>query len=316
LREAIHAGAALLEEADTTGLGGLLRTRASSFQDLTAAGGALDAARQEVQTALAGIPGLYLPDHSLPREGSGRVIYNLRADGSWDGSLTRAKSSPSYVPKIQDFLADMENVQWNLPRALNDSELMYRARDEGHPARPAFDAWRRQLWDVAARSNREHLFGSYLIVKCQAALNSPDAYAALARKLSDDLPRFARAMRDAAEDACVSDAPDHHAGYPARTVPKRPFHTEDELLSSDLCPNPLIGTLNDLATDICSSFGRRPDSRTLKTLARAQELWIVKVSGKVYKVYFKDKKTYPECHQRPNSRLEQEQARKAQKPAD
>jgi hypothetical protein len=189
-RELVGLATAFADEAGRSGLEGALQQRAKQFKEITSSGSPLDNAAQALHAALEGSK-LYLPDFDAPGRRT-RFARSVRLNKLWT---------------IADYLADLEKVRWNLPKALEDADDMDRL--DAEPAmKQAFKAWRQALGAVVVQVDREHLFGCHLLLECQAAqaslASSSDNHEDLRRRLAPGLCRFLRAMQDAVEHLVLS----------------------------------------------------------------------------------------------------------------
>jgi hypothetical protein len=77
-------------------------------------------------------------------------------------------------------------------------------------------------------------------------------------------------------------------------------HARQEAVPPEFPKGPITGTLEYLATLICVQYHRASDPRGLKQLAVQREIWIQKLTGQCYKVYFPEASAV--IHSRINAR--------------
>jgi len=293
LGKLMRLAATFAKALTVAGLGDELRRRADAFGQLIGEGSEFDNRRRAAHVRLneAG-KNFFLPDWSATRWWSQSPVAVLDQNGQPTEEFSHYSRPPNYLSKVVDRWDDCERTRWDMPGALKDVEavlgLKWEARDK-----QVFEEWRRALWDVIVSSDSEHLFGSYLLAACQDAVapgtSSVDDHESLLNRLADDPARFSRVMKDAAQDLLLSD------GQPPSEMPSSPAprnnwcHSKDEPVPVEFSLGPLAGTLLRLTGLICPFYDKEADPRALKRLGTVEAIWIQKVTGQCYKVFFPDK---------------------------
>jgi hypothetical protein len=318
LGELVRRAAAVAEALTATGGGDELRRRAAEFDSLTAAGSSFDAAREEVCSHLsqegANLP---LPEYSARAVGSGRKYPDLNADGSWAGTFSGRVSYPDRLPEVSERWADRERTRWDLGAALEDAKAVL-ALQLSPTQEALFSGWRDQVWGVLLRADQGHYLGSFLLVECQKAVDPatarPDDYDALLGRLAVDPVRFAGAIKAAAEHLFHSCDPAPQPPPPGPAPAAAGCHPVTEPIPADFKLGPITGTLKWLAELLCPSYEYESDPRALKRLGEAGAVWVQRVKGKSYKVYFKedDRVIYARANLRDMERKKQKQEANAQ----
>jgi hypothetical protein len=298
--ELIRLATQFADALTEAGVGDELHRRAREFEALTGSGSPFDQARLAVLAELGreGVK-LYLRDHSE------RLLYQRRVidfSENGHGFVEITNIYPNYLPKVRDRLADPEPTRWDLTVALEDAEAILRI--ELSPDQEAiFKPWRQVVWEAVVRSERGHLFGSYLLAECQRAMSlderSREAYLSLRSRLEMDPPRLARAIQEAAGDLQTAGGPAREAPPPGPAAERGGYHPESEPRPAEFTLGPLVGNLKVLAAVIGPSFGYGKDRRSLQRLGKDNAIWVGKVRGQCYKVFFRgeDRTIYATANQ-------------------
>jgi hypothetical protein len=318
IADLVRLATALADEAGRVGLADVLQKRVTRFLDVTSDASSFGTARRTAQETLAA--GLEAQADLLrPRGGgdfylkafpnampTGRMIEDCR------GCMVPEMTYDNGLPGVVKFLSDTDRVRWHLPTALADADRMVAELQVPAETMRILTAWRRECGSVAVSAEREHLFGSYLLLECQAALaslsDSSVRYTAFLGRLADDRARFRQAMYRAAEDARLSEAREPNLDTSRIPAVKGPYHHLLEPRPNVFAFGPLAGTLSELAGDICPAYGKKKDRRRLRKLGLQGDLWLVQLSGQTYKVWFRDQRIYAECNGRQMRRNEQKGA--------
>jgi len=181
------------------------------------------------------------------------------------------------------------------------------------------------LWSLLGRMDREYLFGCYLLVESQSAseLTGPEQvrYDSLLDLIREFYPYISKYIQGAGDYLCAVVKDSSHVKKEIRTTedtvvplpPKAPeeppsqsedgrvkppppvvtskgncFHDVSEPLPVEFTRGPIAGTLTYLAELICPLYGAAKDARNLKNRGAAGEVWIQKITGQSYKVFFKE----------------------------
>jgi hypothetical protein len=208
-----------------------------------------------------------------------------------------------------------------------------------------FGAWRDALWELITRCEGEHLFGASLLDACQKATapgrSDRAGYTALLRRLAegpadptegirsrwqgswpwatlaDGQATVAGLLQEAAEDLFLFDGQLGSTPPPASVQGGTWWHAVTERIPAEFTHDePIAGTLQYLADLICREYGPEPDRRGLKRLGQDRIIWIQKVRGQSYKVYFRktDRLIFSKVNGADIERKKQQRAQKAQKP--
>jgi hypothetical protein len=323
LEEFVRLAAAFAEALKHAGLSRQLRRRALKFEKLTAPGSPFDTARHDAEKTLSKFrvaPGLYLPEISAPRLPTKNLVPDLDEQGGWTGMFDCDWRHPEYLPTVAERWADRERTRWDLRTALTDVEAVLGLKLAASAQR-AFEGWKRALWDINLLSERKHLFGSYLLTKCQvvrAPGANADDYQALLDRLEEAPVRLSREMKNAAEDIFHSGGPICQSPDPTPIPADKEIHAADEPLPPEFPHGPIAGTLKYLAELICPLYEKEPSGRALKLLCSRKSIWLQKISGQSYKVYFRDtdRSHFARVNVRDMEHKQQKQAEKVQKEAN
>ena len=302
--ELVRLAVGFAHELVEAGAGDELTRRATLFDALTGPGSTFDEARQGADARLncQGCT-LKLPDYSAPSPGPGRLVAETLGDGSF--MFVRNRCYPNCVDEIRPRVVDRDWARWHLPILLDDVQRLLDL-EMSDSQRQDFQRWQHELWSLSIRSDREHLFGCYLLAECWKALepntSSPERCQRLEERFAKETERLAKVMQDAAEYLYLLAQEEHGqapVGAPSSGAPAIRtdwFHTQDENRPSRYAHGPVAGSLKQLAAAICPSFNYRRDPRSLKLLGRKGPIWIEKVSGHSYKVFFEDQKLFAEAN--------------------
>jgi hypothetical protein len=282
-------------ELHRAGGGEVLTNRSDEFGRLTAPGSEFDRARNEAHNLLASPgEGLCQPGPSPSRRSPTR-----------DDPYRHPSIARSDIRRIHRDLAQLERVRRHLPSTSEDVERLL-GRRPADQERQVLQRWQREVWCLSRLCEQDHLFGAHLLARCRKARDprtgDPEALHALLQELGEDILRAVRSIQDAAVyllarlPAEVKSSGD--AGIEAEPSDSAKWlcHTVDETPTAEFKFGPIQGTLTSLAKSLCPSFECEPDRRAVKRLADRRAIWVQKISGQCYKVYFKDQKTYAEAN--------------------
>jgi hypothetical protein len=282
-----------------------LARRAQAFADQTGPGSGLDQAREAVLHLLTAAqePQLYIPDLSAKPLGPGRRVFNE------DWIVTVELQYPNYVGTIADRLADRDFPWREMATALDGAKRLLGLEVADAPA-GVIRRWHQELWTFHLRCEREHLLGSWLLERCHDAVDPTRARAEEHEALRGILPghgdclvealkNAAEALYDFAEGSAQGGSPNAVPGQANTPAPGTQegtwFHGEAEKVPNEYAHGPVIGSLKELARMICPSFGYKADRRGVIRLASSGQIWVQKISGQSYKVFFKEKNEYAEA---------------------
>jgi hypothetical protein len=317
--EFVRLAAAYADELTHGGQGDELRRRAAAFDTLIAPGSPLDNARTNAQAVVTKLRArLHISDAAPKPLKSGRRRILIDPD---PGDVVYIPERPECLRPGQACRLDRERVRWDMAAAMEDAEALLRyelpPEELPPPDRQVLEQWHQAVWEARISMDQEHLLGAYLLAECQKALDpacsTPRRYKEVVELLLKTPERHVKALKDAAEDLFLT------AGQPvgpaSSTSVSRPgrFHLPDEPRAEEFTFGPIAGTLKFLARMVCPQLHRSKDPRTLERLDAEGQIWTEKVSGQLYKIYFKDQAIYARAHALELSEKPQQQASKAQK---
>jgi hypothetical protein len=250
--------------------------------------------------------------------GSGRRTPDLNADGSWAGTFSGRLSYPDHLPKVREQWADRERTRWGLGAALEDVNAVL-GLELSPTQKTLLGRWRDEVWKVLVRSDQGHCFGCFLLVACRKAVDPATSgtadYEATLGRLAEDPVRFAGVIKAAAEHIFHSCDPAPQPPPPGPAPAAAGCHSVTEPIPADFKLGPITGTLKYLAELLCPSYEYESDPRALKRLGEAGAVWVQRVKGQSYKVYFKedDRVIYARANLRDMERKKQKQEANAQK---
>jgi hypothetical protein len=295
--EFTRLAAAGADELIRAGCGGELGRRATAFDTLTEVGSPLDNARASAHAAVTSLRArLDIPDRSAKPLSPPRR--ELRV-GPKSLEVVWVKVYPNFLEKVEARWADCQHVRWNLGLTLEDVDALLR-EDLPPDDRQVLERWHQALWEVHTRVNQEHLLGSYLLAECQKALDpawsTPQRYREVVELLLKAPDYHIKAIKDAAVDLFLTASQPAGPTPPVRDMATSRFHPPNEPHGAEFKFGPIAGNLKSLARMVCPQYHQSKDPRALERLDAAGEIWVEKVTGQLYKVYFKDQAIYAAVH--------------------
>ena len=218
--------ARFVKEYQKTGLGDELAQRAAKFDELTAPKGSFDRTRADACELVRRQRDqwvIYDEERFAPRP---LAVPYVTEDGRglWMRGVPRSSQEANYTIQICTRLADPGWVKWHLPEALADTERLLGLGTIGPLQRKILADWQQNLRDLSSQSDKEYLFGCFLLRSCSCVVDpNPDKaarYNTLLRHFKGSYFTLMRVLQDTASYlvALAEDAADNGKGLPSTST--------------------------------------------------------------------------------------------------
>lgn len=268
-----------------------LARRATLYEELTGKGSTFDQARKAtIRQAVAHPEQLYIPDLSAPPT---RRRRQASIDSSWVTTPTHDMLVyPSVTPKVLARWRDPEGPRWNVPEALAHTDAFLQLGPKSRGLKANLQRWRDELWKVHARSEIDHLFGSYVILQCKSSLAgdlpNTQMHTVIVSRMSEDIGRFARLIQDAMKDVALTRGTAPTNSSDTATGTKVWYHRPDEQRPEAYKFGPLTANQKQLARAIAPSKGDRPNVKALISYSKNKAIYVVRLKPQEFEAWFRD----------------------------